>query len=377
MTLRQRTAKWAALAAVAALSWLPTAAAAAPPKAPSTAEAAGDRRLILVTLDGLAWNDVFRGADPERAANRAFVKQVEAIRTQFLAPADRATALMPFLHGVMGKHGVLIGDRDHGSCAEVTNDRWFSYPGYNEILTGKPDPAIVSNNHGPNANVTFLEWLNRQAAFKGRVEAIGSWGAFDDIINVERSGVAVNAGLRGAPARTAHEAQLDQLQRAVPQLWEDTRLDAFTQAFALEALKTRKPRVLYVAFDETDDFAHDGRYDQTLWAAHRADAFVAELWRAVQADPAYAGKTTLIVTADHGRGEGNPAAWRNHGKPVFAGSGAVWIAAMGPGIKPGSRVATEPCAQSRQLAATALQALGQDWKAFDPSAGVPLNLAAP
>lgn len=338
------------------------------------AAAAPDRRLVLVTLDGLGWKEVFRGADPERAVDPAAVAfdQREAIRTAFLAPPDRARALTPFLHDVVAREGVLLGDRDHGGCAAVTNAMWFSYPGYNEILTGRADPAIVSNNHGPNRNVTVLEWLNRRPGFAGRVEVVASWAIHRQILNAPKSGVHVNAGWEDPPARSSAEAAIARLQAGSARLWPEVRLDTFTHAYALEALKRRKPKVLYVAYGETDDFAHDGRYDQVLWAAQRADRFVSELWAALQADPAYAGKTTLVVTTDHGRGLMGKLAWRSHGK-VFPGSEQVWLAALGPGVVEGAR--PPGCAGSNQIAATALAALGVDWRAFDPAAGPPLDLS--
>lgn len=332
-----------------------------------------DPRLVLVTLDGLSWTDVFRGAEPARAADPVFVSSPTEIRRTFVDVPDRRQALMPFLNGVMAREAVVVGDRDAGSCMAVANDQWFSYPGYNEILTGRPDPAIRSNEHGPNSNVTFLEWLNRRPDFAGRVEAVASWDAYDDILNTARSGVAVNDGWKDAPTRTPAEAAIARLQSDAPRLWPTVRQDAFTHAYALEALRSRKPRVLYVAYGETDDFAHDGRYDQTLWAAQRADRFLAELWAALQADPDYAGRTTLIVTTDHGRGEGGRDAWKSHGKPQHMGSDAVWLAIMGPDVAAGRRL-SGPCRTSSQVAATALEALGVSAADFDRRAAGPLDV---
>jgi hypothetical protein len=335
--------------------------------------APADRRLVLVTLDGLHWTEVFKGAEPTRAADRTFVREPAAIRKDFVDVPDRARALMPFLNGVVAKQGVLLGDRDHGSCMALANDMWFSYPGYNEILTGKPDPKITSNEHGPNANVTFLEWLNRRPEFKGRVEAVASWNAYDDILNARRSGLPVNDGWGDAPKRTPTETQIARIQGDAARIWLTVRQDAFTHAYAMEAIKARKPRVLYVAYGETDDFAHDGHYDQVLWAAHRSDAFIAEIWKTLQADPTYAGKTTLIVTTDHGRGVGGPSAWKSHGKPQHVQSDATWLAAIGPDIAPGKRLSAD-CASSSQIAATALKALGLSSDDFDPAAGKPLEV---
>lgn len=350
------------------LAGLALAAALGPP-----ALAADDRRLVLVTLDGLDWTEVFRGADPARAADRAFVHEPQDVQARFVAPPDRTMALTPFLTGVVGRQGVLLGDRDKGSCFAVSNEMWFSYPGYNEILTGRPDPKIRSNEHGPNANVTVLEWLNRQPGFAGQVRAVASWDRFEDIVNEARSGVPVNDGWDDLPARTPAEAKVAELARWSPRLWSTVRVDAVTHGYALDALRHDKPRVLFVSYGETDDFAHEGRYDMTLDAARRTDGFLAELWAALQADPAYRGKTTLIVTTDHGRGKGGAEAWKHHGKAAHAGSDATWFAAMGPDVLPGARPPRD-CAHADQVAATALRALGLDWRAFDPQAGAPLEI---
>ena len=65
---------------------------------------------------------------------------------------ERRALLFPFLWSVIASEGVLIGDRTQNSLMNLTNHWWFSYPGYNEILTGKSDPSIDSNdknwNHG-------------------------------------------------------------------------------------------------------------------------------------------------------------------------------------------------------------------------------------
>lgn len=340
----------------------------------STAAADNGRRLVIVTLDGLHWRELFQGADPARAANRAFVSDPTATVKAYVEAPDRARHLMPFLHDVVAREGVLLGNRDQGSCVKVANDQWFSYPGYNEILTGRPDPAIRSNAFGPNPNITLLEWLNGRPGFVGRVQAVTSWSIFADILNVGRSKLPVNAGW-GGKADPPADPMLARLEAGAPRHWPTVRLDTFTQAHALAALKTRKPRVLYVAYGETDDFAHDGRYDLTLEAARRTDGFIAELWTALQANPAYAGRTTMILTTDHGRGEGRPDAWKNHGKPLFVDSDAAWIGVLGPGVR--KPAASTECATVGQVAATALTALGLDWRDYRADAAPPLDVLAP
>lgn len=338
--------------------------------------AAKDSRVVLVTVDGLRWQEVFRGAETALAEDPTFVEDRKAVKAAYLDPADRKTALMPFLHDVVARQGVLIGDRDAGSCARVTNDQWFSYPGYNEILTGRPDPAIKSNDPTPNANVTVLEWLNRQPGFKGKVAAFTSWNVFTAIINEDRSGVPVDTGMKPPRARGAAEAHLARMQAQTPRIWPTVRFDVFAHNYALQALKRDRPRMVYIAYGETDDFAHEGHYGLMLDAARRTDGFLRELWTTLQADKAYAGRTTLIITTDHGRGSGlKNGDWKGHGRVLWPRSDETWIAVIGPAVKAGLS-STPDCAGADQLAATVLSALGLDWRDFDPKAGPPLPIFA-
>ena len=351
----------------------------------ATASAADthESRVVLVTLDGVRWQDVFRGADPQLSVEDRFVSWREEIARKFLNVADRPAALTPFLHTVVAKRGVLIGNRDSASCAEVTNPYWFSYPGYNEILTGHADPAVNSNDKRDNPNVTVFEWLNKRAGFKDRVRAYGSWDVFPYIFNRKRSGLPVNAGFEPVqPPRGEFEKTLNTLQADVAARWDAVRFDAFTFHYAMESLRRDKPRLLYIGLGETDDFAHDGAYDQYLLALERADRFLRQLWEFLQADQDYAGRTTLIITTDHGRGDGAQGEWRNHGSgrdangrlvktraEVITGSNQTWIAAIGPAVGP---LASAGCAHSDQIAATILVALGEDWRGFSATIGAPL-----
>ena len=148
--------------------------------------------VVLITIDGLRWQDLFTGAD-ERLINRenGGVREVDAIRERFWATStlERRARLMPFFWEVVAKNGQVFGDVNANSVVRVTNGRYFSYPGYNEILCGFGDETIDSNAKRPNRNVTVLEWLNEKADYEGRVAAFGSWDVFPYILNQERSGV--------------------------------------------------------------------------------------------------------------------------------------------------------------------------------------------
>jgi hypothetical protein len=289
-------------------------------------------RVILITLDGLRWEEVFTGADPWLLENPAFTSDMDNVRARFWcdAPEARREALMPFFWSTIASEGSLWGNQHLGSVVKVSNNRVFSYPGYNEILTGFADEAIDSNDKIPNANETLLEWVNKQPGFEGEVAAFGSWDVFPYIINEERSGVPVNAGFESATGElTDREAWLNEVQEQTPSPWTSVRLDVFTHHYAFETLKQDRPRLLYIAYGETDDFAHDADYRHYLDAAYRTDAFIRDLWTWVQADKEYAGRTTLVITTDHGRGSEDR--FVGHGVD-WIGSEFIWIASLGPGM---------------------------------------------
>lgn len=317
--------------------------------------------VVLVTLDGMRWQEVFGGADSAlfRQAKYYYPNRA-ALQQQFgQGPAEqRRQALMPFLWGTVARQGQLYGNRPAGSLVNVTNTMRFSYPGYNEILTGAADDArIHSNDPLDNPNATVLEVLNQQPAFRGRVAAFGSWEAFPYILNEKRSGLPVNAGQRLAPGPrlTPGEQLLNQLEVASPSPFGEERLDAFTFGYALEYLKKNKPRVLYLGFGDTDDFAHAAEYGAYLHAARYTDDFLRQLWAYLQSDPQYRGKTTLLITTDHGRGVAGTK-WQGHGADV-PGADQIWLAALGPDT-PALGEAHAGQLYQNQVAATLAQLLG-------------------
>ena len=147
--------------------------------------------------------------------------------------------------------------------------------------------------------------------------------------------------------------------------------NSFLQVELLDYVRTAKPRVLFVGYGETDNWAHQGRYDLVLESAHRTDAFIKELWETMQAMPQYRGTTTFIITADHGRGSG-PVEWKEHGVEE-KGSENVWIAVMGPDTAPlGERKHVEAVTQS-QIAATIAALMGKDYVKDVPKAAQPIK----
>ena len=208
----------------------------------------------------------------------------------------------------------LGGDGETGPNLRQSRERlgrlrheWlvFSYPGYSETLCGFADPRINSNDNVPNPNVTVLEWLKNRPSFQGDIAAFGAWDVIAAVFNPERSKLTVNAGYDPfiAIPDTPRLELLNHLKAETPRVWDDEPFDAIPFYTAVEYLKAKKPRVLYLSLGETDDWAHAGKYTEYLDSAHRVDSYLRALWELVQSMPEYRGNTTLIFSPDHGRGK--------------------------------------------------------------------------
>lgn len=319
--------------------------------------------VILITLDGLRWQEVFNGADSALFRQQSYLKD-NHIQTKYWRDnlSERRAALLPYFWTTLAQSGQLYGNRTLGCKVNVTNQQWFSYPGYNEILTGKADDVRVTSNdkvYNPNPNV--LEFINAQPSYKGKVAAFSSWDVFPYIINDKRSGIYVSTGNFSVKDSKLSDSEIliNQLLTAVPNPLGEVRLDAFTFYLGMEYLKKNKPRVVYFAFDETDDFAHSGEYGAYLNSAHYTDRFIGELWTYLQSDPQYKDKTTLIITTDHGRGT-DTESWKHHGRKVDAAD-QIWIALIGPDTKAVGEVKEDCQLYQNQVAKTMAAFLGLDW----------------
>ena len=160
------------------------------------------RNVVLIVSDGLRWQEVFTGADPDllNEKNGGIWATTEELRRQFWNddPTERRKILFPFLWNVVAKQGQIFGNQKKGSIARVTNGLAFSYPGYNEMLTGRPDPRINSNEFGLNPNLTVFEWMNQFPEFHGKVAVYATWDVFKNIFNEPRSQLVMQAGMGSA-----------------------------------------------------------------------------------------------------------------------------------------------------------------------------------
>jgi hypothetical protein len=315
--------------------------------------------VFVIMTDGLRWQEVFSGADSVLLNDAEYTENIDKTTDKFWDESanHRREKLMPFLWSKIAADGQIHGNRNYGNNVDIKNIYGFSYPGYNEVLTGYPDKEIDSNDKKYNKNVTVLEFLNKQKGYEGKVAAFTTWDVFPYIINEPRSGVPVNSGVEIITGEnTEGEFLLNDIQVLYPSL-ASSRHDFVTFFAAKEYVKKNKPKVMFLSFDETDEFAHEGKYREYLYAANTVDGFIKNIWEYCQSQPEYANKTTFIITTDHGRGDAVKSEWRSHGQKV-ADCRSIWLAAIGPDVAAKGEVKTNGQFYQNQIAQTVANLLG-------------------
>ena len=333
--------------------------------------------VVLVTIDGTRWQDLFGGLDLDILRSTSGETPVEKTETyqRFWAStaAERRVKVMPFLwNRLVAQEGVIVGNRAAGSRMEVANAMRFSYPGYAEMLTGAPhDDFVTSNDNRRYDFLTVLEWLRKDMTLpKSGVAVFGSWETFNYIAEREAGAITINAGYENFDDPDPEMRTLSTLQHLTPNGFHGARHDIYTFRFGLAHLQAAKPRVLYLAFDETDDWAHFKRYDLVLDALHRTDAQLEQLWNWLQSDPQYRGETTLILTVDHGRGR-TAADWIDHGQDI-EGAHETWLGCFGPTVTGRGEARSGDTLYQKQIAGTIAALLGRDFATAVPGAAAPI-----
>jgi hypothetical protein len=280
---------------------------------------------------------------------------------------------MPFVWDIIAKQGQLYGNRGLGSESSVLNAEKISYPGYNELLSGRADPLVTSNTPLPNPNVTVLEWLHQRPGYAGRVAACAEWRVFTAILNVGRSRLPVWVTRQHSPPGTATPRllEIERWMDEIPPLSPDEHFDAFVYHAAIDVFDARQPRVFLLAFGEPDTWAHSRRYDRYLYSIQRCDRFIRQFWEKLQALPDYRGTTSILISPDHGRGV-LPADWTSHGKKVPR-SEETWLMGLGPDTRPLGERRNVPAVHQAQIAATVAALLGENYAAAFPAAAAPVT----
>jgi len=299
--------------------------------------------VILLMWDGIRHQELFGGTDPSllpRGMNHL-----------------QRDELMPFFWNHFVPNGVLYGDPTSSShIFHCSNKYMLSLPGYQSIMAGVTQPA--KDNHSGYIQVETLQesLVSKLALKEHEVASFASWHtmlhaihsvhggehfancgieAYVDPKRVETEGDAtppLSDFLSEIVRKMMMEKGIETLNREQQQSqppWHNARFDKYTNAFALHYLTLHHPRFMFLSFNDSDDMAHFADYEGYINAIRQYDKWLQILMQILSDMGEYGKNTTVIVTTDHGRGEG--AEWVDHGGAAsMLEAKPVWLAASGP-----------------------------------------------
>ena len=113
-----------------------------------------------------------------------------------------------------------------------------------------------------------------------------------------------------------------------------TSPDELSVYIARQLMRELAPSLLWITLHDID-VAHSGAFSLYVDAIKRSDSLCGSLWKTIQSEPEYAGKTALFILPDFGRDSdmsvgGNGFQHHRTGDIV---SRTTWMLALGPGIR--------------------------------------------
>ena len=110
--------------------------------------------------------------------------------------------------------------------------------------------------------------------------------------------------------------------------------DELSVYVARQLMRQLAPSLLWITLHDID-IAHAGAYSLYVDAIRRSDRLCAEIWKTIQSEPEYAGKTNMFILPDFGRdGDMDPGGnGFQHHRTGDALSRTTWMMALGPGIR--------------------------------------------
>jgi hypothetical protein len=305
------------LSAVSALS-------VATPDAAVGVDTSRTQHVILVTLDGVRWQDIFLGVDPTLA---------ERHHLPASAVVDART-LLPNLYHRMVDGGVGVGAPGRGPGV-VSTFSALSLPGYLELLSGRRDSPCKSNRCPRTVTPTLLDQVRTMKGVgRDEVAAISSWELIENAATSRPVSFPMSYGRHYGLTRNlvrvneaaGHLLDKGESAHAAPGL-HDYRPDRFTGPLALQYVKERQPRLMFIGLGDTDEYGHHNDYAGYIQALREADAFLGDLFATLDGMGEYGATTTVVLTTDHGRSE----AFFNHGY-LTPESRRTWVFAAGGSV---------------------------------------------
>jgi hypothetical protein len=147
-----------------------------------------------------------------------------------------------------------------------------------------------------------------------------------------------------SPELAGQEFELQQLETILKLSGNDFKTHAKTLSspdelsvyIVRQLMRQVAPSLLWITLHDID-VAHAGAYSLYIDGIRRTDRLCGELWKMVQTEPEYAGKTSLFVLPDFGRDSDEDAGGNGfqHHRTGDVLSRTTWLMALGPGIREG------------------------------------------
>lgn len=254
--------------------------------------------VVLVTLDGVRWQELFAGSDPLH---------------------DREPrALFKNFHDKVAPRGALYGDLREGSEMVVTTTANASLPGYMSILAERPHGCLT--NFCERIKVpTMVDRMRDELSLpQDKVQVVAAWPRLKNAVSSRDDVARVLAGTFRQEDEATHP------ERALLSDALQTDRGAVLEGF--RRLKG-KPRFLMLSLLDSDRFGHFNDYPKYAASLAAYDALLVELVARLDAAHEFGANTALVITTDHGRGLWDQ--WGEHG-PQTPSSRNVWAFVMLP-----------------------------------------------
>jgi len=147
-----------------------------------------------------------------------------------------------------------------------------------------------------------------------------------------------------APQLEGNEFELQQLELMLKLSVEDFKNHAQTLSspdelslyIVRQLMRQVAPSLLWITMHDID-IAHAGAYSLYIEGIRRSDRLCSDLWKTIQNEPEYAGKTTLFILPDFGRDSDEDAGGNGfqHHRTGDVLSRTTWMLVAGPGIREG------------------------------------------
>ncbi|WP_299991643.1 sulfatase-like hydrolase/transferase [uncultured Pontibacter sp.] len=213
-------------------------------------------------------------------------------------------------------------------CRNFRNDGYtYTNSGHAAITTGVNQPIDNYGDELPANPSLFQQWLKQKGRPATAAWIVSSKDKLDILGNTLRPDwkdkfmPSLNCGVSGPGS--------------------GYRADSLTLVEVMKVLATHRPNLLLINFMEPDGYAHAGNWDYYLRGIARSDRYVKQLWDFLEKDAHYKGRTTLLVTTDHGRHlDSVKNGWIDHGDDC-EGCQHISLLALGPDFRRDAIVETE------------------------------------